>query len=138
MTTYLLNSAVIAAGAYGTYRYSPASWEELRKVVGGPGPTSWVDHQGKTTLIHTWDELRQAITEPERPISRIGYPETAALIEAVTGWRPPISRETSPLEPGDVAYVVRLRYRVANPARKGEPTGARLEDWELGRLERLS
>ncbi len=108
MTRYLLNSAVIAAGAHGVYRYATATVEDLRAFVA-----------------------------PERPVSRVGYPETAARVERWTGWRPPLSREASALEPGDVAMVVRLGYRV-EPGRKGRPVAAPEDAWEVARLERLA
>lgn len=105
---WLLNSAVLAAGEYGTYRYDPATRDELCAFLAG------------------------------EYTSRIGYAETADVVERWTGIRPPLSRETSALQAGDVAMVVRLRYRV-NPAVKGQPpVGPRPDrDWEIARLERL-
>jgi hypothetical protein len=105
----LLNSAVIAAGAYGDYRYSPATKNDLR------------------------DFIRSGPYE-----SRVGYEETAAKIEEWLGIRPAISRELSAMAPGDVAMVVRLRYRLGDPALKGRLLGTADEDWEIARLERLS
>lgn len=107
MTTWLLNSAVIAVGAHGTYRYAPATWADAAEALKG-GATS-----------------------------RIGYAETADLIERQTGLRPTLSREGSALAPGDVAYVVRLPYRV-DPTVKGAPTGVADDEWEVARLERLA
>jgi hypothetical protein len=111
-TTWMINSAVLAAGEYGTYGYEPCSWDDLRAAI-------------MRALAH------------DGVVSRIGYAETADLIERQTGWRPPLSREPSALAVGDVAYVVRLRYRV-EPARKGAPLGADLAAWEVARLTRLS
>jgi hypothetical protein len=79
---WLLNSAVLAAGQYGLYRYSPATREDLTRFVALPY------------------------------VSRIGYPETAGVIKRWTGTRPTLSREVSALAPGDEAMVVRLGYRV--------------------------
>jgi len=73
-------------------------------------------------------------------ISRIGYPETAAYIAAITGEpAPTISRELSELRLGDEAAVVRLRYRLANPRPEGEwyRTSRDPAAWELGLLRRL-
>jgi len=68
--------------------------------------------------------------------SRIGYPQTAEWIERLSGVRPPLSREASPMQPQDEALVVRLRYRVQDPSQKGTvPIGE--EDWEYGILRRL-
>lgn len=107
MTSWLLNSAVIAAGGYGTYRYEPITWAFLKEIL-------------------------QAM-----PVqSRIGYPETAQVIKDQTGVSVALSRETSELALGDVAYIVRLRYRV-DPMAKGRPTARSLDDWEVGRLTRL-
>lgn len=107
MTTWIINSAVIPTDGWGTYRYEQASVAELASALRG-------EH-----------------------ISRIGYPDTADAIERLTGVRPDVSRELSVLAPGDVAYVVRLRYRVG----AGEKTARKIlagEDFELGRLTRLS
>lgn len=106
MTTWLLNSAVIAAEGWGTYRYEPTTWAELRDVL----------------------RLCEVV-------SRIGYEQTAEEIGRRTGVRPALSRETSLMQPGDVAYVVRLQYRVQDPRTKGAPQAP---NWELGRLRRLS
>lgn len=103
---WLLNSAVMAAGAYGTYEYSPATAEDLRELVAGPY------------------------------CSRIGYPETAAHVERLTGHRPALSREPSVLEPGDEAIVVRLRYRV-DPGSK-ETHRPNENSWEIARIRRLA
>jgi len=68
-------------------------------------------------------------------VSRIGYPQTADHIEKLSGVRPTLSREASPMGVGDEALVVRLRYRVADPSTKGQ---IQEEDWEYGLLRRLS
>ncbi|WP_447978133.1 hypothetical protein [Candidatus Nitrospira bockiana] len=130
MTKYILNSAVLAAGAYGTYRYEPCSREQLRIML----------HRDCTFCIGTgWCDggMCQAPSRVESVVSRIGYRETADVIEAWTGWAPPISREPSVLAVGDVAYVVRLRYRV-DPSRKGQPVAPSEADWEIAILERLT
>lgn len=58
---YLMNSAVMPAGCYGTYTYSPAGLEDLAAVLRGEhGPMR----------------------------SCIGYPQNAWLIEEWTGIRP--------------------------------------------------
>lgn len=72
----------------------------------------------------------------ERPgESRIGYPETARHIEAISGLRVPLSRERSEMAPGDEAIVVRVKYRIPDPATKGSlcPKDG---DWEYGLLAR--
>ena len=110
MTRWLLNSAVIPAGGYGTYTYDSLDAAELG---------AWL-RAGPYT-------------------SRVGYPETATYIAAITGEpAPAISRELSTLHPGDEAAVVRLRYRIANPKTKGGPLpGGDPAAWEVGLLRRL-
>lgn len=104
---YLLNSAVIAASAFGDYRYEPASVAELRAFLLGDFA------------------------------SRIGYQQTADYIERATGIKVVLSRETSVMQPGDTAMVVRLRYRV-DPTRKGSIQAVDDTEWEIGRLSCLS
>ena len=107
MRRYLLNAAVIPPGGFGVYRYTEATPEELAEFL------------------------------LEAPyISRIGYPETQKFIERITGVLPPISRKTYGMDPGDVAFVVRLKYRVGN-ARKKMLEKPSDEDFEIARLERI-
>ena len=68
--------------------------------------------------------------------SRIGYPQTADHIAQLSGVRPTLSREASPMRPGDEALVVRLKYRVQDPSQKGA-VSVQEEDWEYGILRRL-
>jgi len=103
---YLLNSAVIGTGAYGDYRYEPATLAELRAFLHG--------------------EFQ----------SRIGYQQTTDFIEKATGIKVVLSRENSVMQPGDTAFVVRLRYRV-DPTHKGTIQAVSDNDWEIGRLSRL-
>ncbi len=50
--------------------------------------------------------------------SYIGYPETARLIERLTGIEVEVSREQAELTPGDSMLIVKLRHRIAGPASK--------------------
>lgn len=68
--------------------------------------------------------------------SYIGYQETASHIAALAGVEVPLSRERTVLHPGDEALVVRLTYRVNNPAAKGLVKPGP-DDWEYGVLRRL-
>lgn len=53
--------------------------------------------------------------------SYIGYPETAQLIEQITGIAIEVSREQATLTPEDTMLIVKLRHRVADPADKETP-----------------
>lgn len=53
--------------------------------------------------------------------SYIGYPETARLIEELTGIAVEVSREQATLAPGDIILIVKLRQRVTNPTDKDIP-----------------
>lgn len=104
---WLLNSAVIPAGRYGTWYYTPATVGALKGFLLSSGQYE----------------------------SRIGYQQTADVIAAWTGLpAPEVDRSPSDMEPGDIAYVVRLRYRV-DPTQKGAPTSTNPADWEIGCLE---
>lgn len=101
---YIMNSAVMPAGNYGTYRYSPATVEDLAAVLRGEyGPVQ----------------------------SCIGYPQNADLIEGWTGIRPEIARIETRFKPGDRAIVMRLTRRVTDPGTKGAPVSADPADWEF-------
>ena len=101
---YLMNSAVMPAGNYGTYEYSETSLEELKEVLKGQhGPYT----------------------------SHIGYQQNADLIEQWTGIRPEVSRTETLFEHGDAALVMRLKHRVADPSTKGAPVSSDPADWEF-------
>lgn len=52
--------------------------------------------------------------------SFIGYPDNIALLKAWTGIEFPLSREKTTLQDGDRMIIMRLKYRVQNPADKGK------------------
>jgi hypothetical protein len=107
-TAWLLNSAVMAAGAYGIYEYTSATAQDLR------------------TFIRDKD-----------PVSRIGFEDTCDYIYSLTRYRPPVSRAISTMAVGEEAMVVRLRYRV-DPDKKGKVSPPRdSSQWEIARLRRL-
>ena len=66
--------------------------------------------------------------------SFIGYPETARILEELTGLTIPISRAQTTVEPGDTLLIIRLKYRLNNPAQKGQ-TVHTLEDFEFAVCE---
>jgi len=95
-------------GEPGLYRYDRVSTDEAR---------SWLLRSG-------WQ-------------SRIGYPENARVISLLAGVRCPLSRDRVTMAPGDEALVMRLRYRVTDPATKGVAVDLALDEWEWGTLECL-
>lgn len=101
---YIMNSAVMPAGCYGTYTYSPASVTDLAAVLKG-------EH----------GEFK----------SCLGYPQNADLVEGWTGIRPEIARVNVVFKPGDRAIVMRLNMRVSNPTTKGAPVSDNPADWEF-------
>lgn len=68
--------------------------------------------------------------------SYIGYPQTAQLIEQITGIEVEVSREQATLTPGDTMLIVKLRQRVANPVYK-ETLQLSVDDFEFFRCEWL-
>lgn len=107
---YLMNSAVFPQGNYGTYDYFAATIDDLRAVLRG--------EHGE------WQ-------------STIGYQQNVDLIEQWTGVRVPLNRINAVLEPGDAAFVMRLRQRVADPATKGAPVSEDPADWEFAWVKRI-
>ena len=51
--------------------------------------------------------------------SYIGYPETARILEDLTGVTVEVNRQQAVLKSGDVMLIVKLCQRVADPANKG-------------------
>lgn len=105
---YLMNSAVMPAGCFGRYDYRPATIDDLRAVVRG--------ERGE------W-------------ISCLGYPQNCELVERWTGVRPPLNRTETRFADGDQALVMRLRYRIAEGARKGAPVSGDVAEWEFATVE---
>ena len=103
----LFNSAVMPDE--GIYTLKGISADTLKKVIQKAGAT---------------DNFK----------SYIGYPETARLIEQITGIAVEVSREQATLAPGDIMLIVKLRQRVANPADK-EALQLSTDDFEFYRCE---
>lgn len=97
---HLMNTAMMPTP--GKYEYARISQEEFAKVLQDCG-----------------GQYR----------SYVGYPQTAEHVLKVSGVNPPISRDQTVLEDGDVMLIVKLSYRVADPRTKGQPQD---EDWEYG------
>lgn len=72
-------------------------------------------------------------------ISQVGYPNTQAWIASRLGVELPLDRSARQMMPGDEALVVRLKYRLADPAQK-RGAGVELTDdeVEVGLLRRIA
>ena len=64
--------------------------------------------------------------------SMIGYPETARIIEDLTGVKIEVSRQETRLETGDMMLICRLKYRMGDPAIKGK-TKQSIDDFRFSR-----
>lgn len=80
---------------------------------------------GRVTAQEFAQILRSAPFE-----SFIGYPETARILSDLSGVEIPISRAQTTVEPGDKLLFARLKYRLADPAQKGQ-TRHTVEDFEF-------
>ncbi len=69
-----------------------------------------------------------------RAVSYIGYTRTVEHVQELCGIRFPLSRERIAMKPGDEALVVRLSYRVPDPASKASNAPVPDENWEYGLL----
>jgi hypothetical protein len=93
----LMNSAMMPAeGTYTLRRLEPIIWACRLRAA---------DEQG---------QLR----------SYIGYQQTADYIRDLSGIEIPVSREQTTLVDGDELLIVKLAYRVADPALKGQGVDA--------------
>jgi len=99
-----MNSAVMPAGCFGTYKYSPATVFQLKDLVTG--------------ALGEWK-------------SNIGYPQNVDLIKTWTGVTIDFNRDNTVLKDGDAIFTMRLKSRVVNPATKGQPVSEDPEDWEF-------
>jgi len=63
----------------------------------------------------------QEATEKNMLESYIGYQQNIDLIYQWTGVHVPLSRAETSLEDGDSLLIMKLRYRLNDPSRKGAP-----------------
>jgi hypothetical protein len=68
-------------------------------------------------------------------VSYVGYQQTADMISRLAGVPIPVSREQTDLQDGDILLIARLRYRMQNPATKGDLVP---EDFSFGVAEYLA
>lgn len=109
---YILNSAVITSP--GIYEYQHIS----------------------NVLAQAWYE------SSEKPISTIGYEETAVALSELLGHEIEVNRITIKMKPGDEALVFRLVLPPGTPRISPEDKGRIKEvikqgHWELGLLKRI-
>ena len=81
-----------------------------------------------------FQELLQEAAATDNFQSYIGYPETALLIEQLTGVEIEVSREQAELATGDAMLIVKLRHRIIDPARK-ETLELSIDDFEFYQCE---
>ena len=72
----------------------------------------------KQISVDTFKKVLRETSATDNFKSYIGYPETARLIEQITGIAVGVSREQATLTSADTMLIVRLRHRVANSADK--------------------
>ena len=77
-------------------------------------------HEGnyKMTQINLTQFVNELKAAPSFE-SYIGYPATARFIEAISEMKILLSREQTSLDNGDEMLIIKLKYRVQNPAEKG-------------------
>lgn len=63
-------------------------------------------------------EFVSILVNSDEIVSSIGYQSTIQLIQRISGITLPISRDMTVLSPDDVILVIKLKYRIDNPAKK--------------------
>ena len=87
----------------------------------------------RAITLREYAEMVRHAHQSGEMVSYIGYPETALLVEDLTGVPIPVCRDSTPVEDGDILLVARLKYRVPNPRDKGRMhTG--IDDYEFFRI----
>lgn len=85
--------------------------------------------EGRYTLKRiTEGAFAEILKTAESFESSIGYQQTADYIEKISGVKVPVSRNPTTLADGDYMLIIKLAYRVADPATKGQPQP---EDYEF-------
>ena len=83
----------------------------------------------KRTSEDTFVKVLREAAATDNLQSYIGYPETAKVIEQLTGVEIEVSREQATLALGDVMLIVKLRHRIQNLSdiRTYQPSAADLD-----------
>jgi hypothetical protein len=103
MTVRLLNSACMPVP--GTYRLSALKPARFANLV-------------------------RYYTESCELISYVGYPDACRILEEFCEVPIALNRQSTPVEDGDLLLIARLKYRVGNPAAKGQ-VRATIDDYEF-------
>ena len=88
----------------------------------------------KQISADTFKKNLQEASATDNLKSYIGYPETARLIEQLTGVEVEVSRDQAELTHGDVMLIMRLQHRVTNPASK-DTLELSIDDFEFYRCD---
>ena len=67
-----------------------------------------------------WVQAIQTAAQEESIQSYIGYPDTARHVQEITGLPIEVNRAEVTLDKAATLFIVKLRYRVADPAQKGQ------------------
>ena len=70
------------------------------------------------------------LVDQQKPVSYIGYHNAAVVLSRLCNCQIAINRESTPMEDGDYLLIARLKYRVGNPAAKGQ-VEATVHDYEF-------
>jgi hypothetical protein len=65
----------------------------------------------KVDRHHFFGRIKEVRAMNDFLMSWIGYEQNADVIEANTGWRPPICRDVTKIDHGDRLLMMRLKYR---------------------------
>ena len=121
-------------------------WEVVANCCGPTRQVGWVADHNEALALQEREVQRQvneALAFPER--GKVNHDEAASLcpecgrmMVVSVAWRMvtvALNRAKCSMAPGDEALVVKLTYRVQDPATKGQPQP---EDWEYGILQRIA
>lgn len=90
-----------------------------------------------TYKLITLEEAREWILK-NKPVSTIGYPQTAEVLSKITGIEIPVNRTQIKMETGDEALVFRLTVRLIDVSLKGNLSEDFIrENCEIGMLKKI-
>jgi len=74
-------------------------------------------------------EIKGAVSAGAEPVSYIGYQQNADLLSKWLGFKVPVNNAKASLRDGEVIYVMKLSYRIADKKKKGKPVSE--DDFEF-------